>query len=125
MTENAPRCRKCGRVYRLVRSLRSLLFWRPRCTCSARYQPTKRSSTVPPRHLWPRLKQPQSARPECDLCGSLYRAVSTQGAITYYGPCCVCRKRRLKKVERPIDWESMHVRFVVPMWMRPTKVASG
>lgn len=73
----------------------------------------RRTRNLPPRHLWPRLKQPAHRRPSCEHCGTPMRSASTQKGLTYYRAVCLCRKRPLKKVERPIDWAAMRERFIL------------
>ncbi len=73
----------------------------------------RRTRNVPPRHLWPRLNIPAKHAPTCKECGRSYKAVSTQGAITYYRSRCRCGSRTLKKVERPIDWQLLLMLFIV------------
>jgi len=72
---------------------------------------------LPPRYLWPRTKQPKTARRACPECGELDRAVSSRELITYYGPtrCAGCgRDRPLRKVERPIDWVRLGELYHLP-----------
>ena len=74
----------------------------------------RRTRNVPPRHLWPRLAVAPGAGPTCAACGAAMKAVSTQGAITYYRARCQCiPSQRLRKVERPIDWALMHQLFIL------------
>lgn len=76
----------------------------------------RRKRPLPPRHRWPRAKQPQSSRRPCPACGRLDRAVSSRQQITYYGPGhCVCgQQRALRKVERPVDWETLRRLYQIP-----------
>lgn len=77
-----------------------------------------RKHPLPARHLLPRLpRRPQSDRRPCRCCGHYDRAVSTRGAITYYGPakCDHCGTLRpLRKAERPIDWAAVRLRYAIP-----------
>ncbi len=73
---------------------------------------------LPPRWKLPRVAmQGPAARKPCDKCGQLDLAVSTRDQITYYGPAN-CRKcgsaRRLRKVERPIDWVAVKAIYAIP-----------
>ncbi len=75
---------------------------------------TRRSAQVPPRDRWPRERMNPADRPLCD-CGAPLRPVSTQGAVTYYGPatCPGCGTRRpLAKRERRIDWAALRSAYV-------------
>ena len=78
----------------------------------------KNKTLLPPRWKLPRVAmQSPAARKPCDKCGQLDLAVSTREQITYYGPTR-CRRcgaaRRLRKVERPIDWAMVKARFAIP-----------
>jgi hypothetical protein len=72
---------------------------------------------LPPRWKLPRVaKQAAAARKACPNCGQLDFAVSTREQLTYYGPTkCRCgATRRLRKVERPIDWAAVRERYAIP-----------
>ena len=76
-----------------------------------------RKPPLPARWRWPRGKQPSTARKKCSKCGHLDRAVSSRAQITYYGParCEKCGKsRRLRTVERPIDWIALREIYAIP-----------
>lgn len=78
----------------------------------------KQKPPLPPRWRLPRIaKQSASARKPCPKCGQLDFAVSTREQLTYYGPT-KCRRcglaRRLRKVERPVDWEAVKATYAIP-----------
>jgi hypothetical protein len=77
----------------------------------------KNKPPLPPRYKLPRVaKQAGSARRPCAQCGRLDYAVSTRPQLTYYGPTkCSCGvSRRLRKVERPIDWARVKATYAIP-----------
>lgn len=73
----------------------------------------RRTRELPPRHFWPRLNISATHAPTCARCGRAYKAVSTQGAITYYRGRCKCAPKQLKKLERPIDWQLLLLLFII------------